>query len=138
MVLSVASFTHPSISSASTSSDEEIIVIETSPYLFAIGSIALTVIILLFILRWMDYREGRTTSRFSHIYIAPAILALSVLTFYPVLYGIWLSFTNADQSHLGEQSFIGIENFLTVISTSGFLRVTGFTKKNAFKQINYN
>ena len=117
----------PSISSSSTSSDEEIIVIETSPYLFAIGSIALSVIVLLFVLRWMDYREGRTTSRFAHVYIAPAILALSVLTFYPVLYGIWLSFTNADQSHLGEQSFTGIANFFTVISTSGFFRVTGFT-----------
>ena len=117
----------PSISSSSTSSDEEIIVIETSPYIFAIGSIALSVIILLFILRWMDYREGKTTSRFAHIYIAPAILALSVLTFYPVLYGIWLSFTNADQSYLGDQSIIGIENFITVISTSGFFRVTGFT-----------
>ena len=93
----------PSISSSSTSSDEEIIVIETSPYIFAIGSIALSIIILLFILRWMDYREGRTTSRFAHIYIAPVILALSVLTFYPVLYGIWLSFTNADQTHLGDQ-----------------------------------
>tara|TARA_Y100001968_G_C19426316_1_gene754575 strand:+ start:145 stop:1623 length:1479 start_codon:yes stop_codon:yes gene_type:complete len=116
-----------SISSSSTSSDEEIIVIETSPYIFAIGSIALSIFILLFVLRWMDYREGRTTSRFAHLYIAPAILALSVLTFYPVLYGIWLSFTNADQSHLGDQSIIGFDNFITVISTSGFLRVTGFT-----------
>jgi len=121
------SFLSSSISSSSTMSDEEIIVIETSPYVFAIGSIALSVLILLFVLRWMDYRDGRTTSRFAHLYIAPAILALSVLTFYPVLYGIWLSFTNADQSHLGDQSFIGIDNFITVISTSGFFRVTGFT-----------
>ena len=120
-------FLSHSISTSSTMSDEEIIVIETSPYVFAIGSIVLSILILLFVLRWMDYREGKTTSRFAHLYIAPAILALSVLTFYPVLYGIWLSFTNADQSHLGDQSFIGIDNFITVISTSGFVRVTGFT-----------
>ena len=116
-----------SIASTSIVNDVETVVIETSPYIFAIGSIALSMIALLFVLRWMDNRDGRNTSRSAHFYIAPAILALSVLTFYPVLYGIWLSFTNADQSHLGEQSFIGLDNFLTVISTSGFFRVTVFT-----------
>lgn len=116
-----------SILSSSIVTDVESIIIDTSPYIFAIGSIALSVIALLFVLRWMDNRDGRNKSRSAHFYIAPAILALSILTFYPVLYGIWLSFTNADQSHLGDQNFIGLENFFTVITTSGFIRVTGFT-----------
>ncbi len=76
----------PSIASTSIVNDVETVVIETSPYIFAIGSIALSMIALLFVLRWMDNRDGRNTSRSAHLYIAPAILALSVLTFYPVLY----------------------------------------------------
>jgi arabinogalactan oligomer/maltooligosaccharide transport system permease protein len=55
------------------------------------------------------------------------MLALAILTFYPVIYGFWLSFTDADQTHLGEQTFIGLANFWEVITASGFLRVTIFT-----------
>lgn len=117
----------PVISSSSTTEDTLAVPLKTSPYLFAIGSISLSLIALLFGLRWLDYRDGRTTSKGAHFYIAPALLSLAVLTFYPVIYGIWLALTDADQSRLGEHVYIGLENFLTVFSTSGFLRVTGFT-----------
>ncbi|RCH73995.1 MAG: sugar ABC transporter permease [Candidatus Poseidoniales archaeon] len=117
----------PVISSSSTTEDTLAVPLKTSPYLFAIGSISLSIIALLFGLRWLDYRDGRTTSKGAHFYIAPALLSLAVLTFYPVIYGIWLALTDADQSRLGEHVYIGLENFLTVFSTSGFLRVTGFT-----------
>ena len=56
--------------------------------------------------RYRDGQLGRTNSRLAHFYIAPAMLALAVLTFYPVMYGFWLSFTDADQTHLGEQAFM--------------------------------
>ncbi|MED5498440.1 MAG: sugar ABC transporter permease, partial [Candidatus Thermoplasmatota archaeon] len=59
--------------------------------------------------------------------VAPALLALTVLTFYPVIYGMWLSLTDADQTRLGDQVFIGLGNFAEVFATSGFLRVTAFT-----------
>lgn len=97
------------------------------PMLFAIGSIGLSLIALLSFLAWRDIRAGKTRSRLSHLYIAPAMLALALLTFYPVVYGIWLSFTDADQTHLGEQSFVGIANYFDVLLASGFLRVTAFT-----------
>ena len=117
----------PVISSSSTTEDTLAAPLKTSPYLFAIGSISLSLIVLLFGLRWLDYRDGRTTSKGAHFYIAPALLSLAVLTFYPVIYGIWLALTDADQSRLGEHVYVGLENFFTVFSTSGFLRVTGFT-----------
>ena len=59
-----------------------------------------------------------------HFYVAPALLALAILTFYPVLYGFWLAFTDANQTQLGDQSFIGLDNFFEVFSAEGFLRVT--------------
>lgn len=99
----------------------------TLPMLFAVGSIGLSLIALLSYLAWRDKSAGKTRSRLSHLYIAPAMLALALLTFYPVVYGIWLSFTDADQTHLGEQSLVGIANYLDVLMASGFLRVTAFT-----------
>ena len=100
---------------------------DTSPILFAIGSIVASLVALLCFLRWRDAREGKHRGKLAHAYIAPALIALAVLTFYPVLYGIWLSFTNADQSHLGDNTWIGVENFITVLTSTGFLRVTLFT-----------
>jgi arabinogalactan oligomer/maltooligosaccharide transport system permease protein len=100
---------------------------DTTPYLIAIGGIVLSLLATLFILRWRDGKDGRAMARHAHAYIAPALLALAILTFYPVSYGIWLSFTDAHQTHLGEQSLIGFSNFVTVLTASGFLRVTLFT-----------
>ena len=94
----------------------------TNPILFAIGSIVCSLIAILGYLRWKDASEGRHRSKLAHAYIAPALIALAVLTFYPVIYGIWLSFTDANQTHLGDQSWIGLENFGTVLTSSGFLR----------------
>ena len=99
----------------------------TSPILFAVGAIVVSLIALLSFLRWQDARAGKARSKLAHIYIAPALLALAVLTFYPVFYGIWLSFTDADQTHLGEQVWIGFANFIDVFTAAGFLRVTLFT-----------
>ena len=100
---------------------------DTSPVMFAIGAIVLSLIALLSYSRYRDGQLGRTNSRLAHFYIAPAMLALAVLTFYPVMYGFWLSFTDADQTRLGEQVFIGLSNFWDVITASGFIRVTIFT-----------
>ena len=97
----------------------------TSGVLFAIGSIIVSVIALLSYGAWKD-RE-KTSAKGSHFYIAPALLALAVLTFYPVLYGFWLSLTDASQTHLGDESFIGLSNFIEVFTSEGFLKVTLFT-----------
>jgi len=100
---------------------------DTSPVMFALGAITLSLIALLSYSRWRDERQGKVNSRLAQIYIAPAMLALAILTFYPVIYGFWLSFTDADQTHLGEQAFIGLANFWEVFASSGFIRVTLFT-----------
>ncbi len=100
---------------------------DSRPVTYALGMIVIAVVALLSFLRWMDARRGRTRSRLAHLYVAPAVLGLAALTFYPILYGIWLAFTNADQSHLGETEWVGLGNFVTVFQTPGFWRVTGFT-----------
>ncbi len=108
-------------------SDERTPPPDTRPVLYALGSIVLSAIVLLSYLRWSDARRGRHKSKLAHIYVAPALVALAALTFYPILYGIWLAFTNADQSRLGDEVFIGLANFTGVFTSPGLLRVTLFT-----------
>lgn len=100
---------------------------DTRPVLFALGSIVLSLAILLLYLRWRDLQAGRSNARLAHLYIAPAMIALAALTFYPVLYGIWLSFTDANQTHLGEHVWIGFKNFGTILDSAGTARVGLFT-----------
>ena len=100
---------------------------DTSPVLFALGAIVLSLIALLSFAKWRDTTLGRTKSKLAHFYVAPALLSLAILTFYPVIYGFWLAFTDANQTQLGDQSFIGFDNFWEVFASDGFLRVTLFT-----------
>lgn len=100
---------------------------DSRPVAYALGAIVLSAIVLLSLLRWQDARRGRQRSRLAHLYVAPAIIALAALTFYPILYGIVLAFTDADQSHLGDTTFVGLQNFVQVFQTPGVWRVTAFT-----------
>ena len=100
---------------------------DTRPILFALGAILLSLAALLAGLRWRDAATGRRSAKLAHWYIAPAALALAVLTFYPVGFGVFLAFTDAHQTHLGEQRLIGLGNFATILTSSGVGRVTFFT-----------
>ena len=81
---------------------------DTSPVLFALGAIFLSLVALLSYGRVMDVRAGRLHAKSAHLYIAPAMFALAMLTFYPVLYGFWLSFTDADATHLGSKPSLAL------------------------------
>ena len=82
--------------------------------MFALGSVVLSAIALLSYLRWTDAARGVAASRDWRITMSrQAVMALATLTFYPILYGMWLAFTDADQSHLGDETWIGLANFFT-------------------------
>ena len=112
------------VTATSTAVDELPPDADTRPVWFAIGSIALSLVVLLAVLGW---KERTAQGRSAMLYVAPALMALALLTFYPVGYGIVLSFTDANQSALGEQSFNGLDNYVEVFTSAGFLRVLGFT-----------
>ena len=97
----------------------------TSGVLFAIGSIILSLIALLSYGAWKD--KKKTSAKGAHFYIAPALMALAVLTFYPVFYGFYLSITDSNRTRLGDESIIGFSNFIEVFAAEGFLQVTLFT-----------
>jgi arabinogalactan oligomer/maltooligosaccharide transport system permease protein len=62
----------------------------------------------------------------AYLWLLPIIICMAVIVYYPLFYGLFLSFTNADQSnvalHLGSVTlpasykFIGIQNYISIIS----------------------
>lgn len=61
----------------------------------------------------------------AYLWLLPILLCMAIIVYYPLIYGIILSFTNADQSnvalHLGNVTlpatykFIGIQNYIHII-----------------------
>ena len=100
---------------------------DTLPITLTLASIVLSAIVLLLYLRRRDILSGRAQTSRAYLYVAPALIGLTALTFYPVAYGVWLAFTDADQSQLGEENWIGLGNFATVLLSPGIVRVTLFT-----------
>lgn len=49
---------------------------------------------------------------------APAALVMLVVTGWPILYAVWLSFQRFDLKFPDEREFVGLENYLTVLSNS--------------------
>ena len=62
-------------------------------------------------------RPGASEQRLAWCLCAPAVIAMLVVTAYPVLYSLWLSLFRYDLRFPDERKFIGLENYLTVLSS---------------------
>jgi multiple sugar transport system permease protein len=51
--------------------------------------------------------------------LLPAVLLLALLTLYPVLYGVWISFFNK-HSFFPQQSFVGLGNYAAILTDPEF------------------
>ena len=101
--------------------------LDSRPVTYALGSIILSVMVLFAYFHYRD-RGGDTAKGTSGALLRfAAILGLAALVVYPILYGVFLSFTDADQRHLGEQDWVGLSNYLTLVTAPGVARVFGFT-----------
>ncbi|MEB3222740.1 MAG: sugar ABC transporter permease [Candidatus Sericytochromatia bacterium] len=74
------------------------------------------------------------TARLAYLYIAPAVLLMAAITFYPMLYGVWMAFTNFGPEHIRHQNpdFVGLANFSKLLAggaelNASFPKVLGFT-----------
>jgi arabinogalactan oligomer/maltooligosaccharide transport system permease protein len=66
-------------------------------------------------------------------FIAPSAAVMAVITLYPLLYGVWMAFTNFNPTHIRNQAprFVGLQNFLDILNHApyldfSFLNVLGF------------
>lgn len=53
-----------------------------------------------------------------YLFLFPALLSIAVLTFLPILYTIYISFTNYNLYHMSDASVVGLQNFVELISGS--------------------
>jgi len=90
-----------------------------SAVLLAISLILLGALAILVILMFKEKKKNRS----SYLYVAPALIALVVLTFYPVAYGFYLSTTDTTASATDDPEYVGADNYKEVLSSEGFLKV---------------
>ena len=60
-----------------------------------------------------EFRQGRQ----AYLYILPAFVIMAVITFYPLAYQVWMSFTNFELRHLRLQNpdRIGLQNYVQIL-----------------------
>jgi len=65
--------------------------------------------------------SGRRTTRGAYLYLVPAFLVMGVITLYPLLYQVWMSFTDYGIQNLRAGSpapaFVGIQNYVDVLAS---------------------
>jgi putative chitobiose transport system permease protein len=68
--------------------------------------------------------KSRTTTVIAYAFLLPALALMAVFTFWPVLYGAFLAFTEYTASYLARNEppkWVGLENFRTIFSDELFL-----------------
>ena len=58
---------------------------------------------------------------------APAILILILVTAYPILYAIWLSFFQYDLRFPDQRIFVGLDNYLSILTAEVWWQALGNT-----------
>jgi len=65
-------------------------------------------------------RPAAADSRLAWLLCAPTVIAMLVVTAYPMLYAVWLSLFRFDLRFPGERAFVGMENFLSVLGSEAW------------------
>ncbi len=65
-----------------------------------------------------------------YVYLSPALISIFILAFLPIVYTVYLAFTNYNLNHLNDFHLIGIDNFVSIFNgpfKSIFFPVFGWT-----------
>jgi len=62
-----------------------------------------------------------------YLYIAPAMMVMGIMVFYPLGYGFWLSLTDMSLKTFKDPGFIGIRNYIKVFHDSRLIFTLGRT-----------
>lgn len=65
-----------------------------------------------------------------YAYLSPALISIFVLTFLPILYTVYIAFTNYNMNHINDYTLVGFENFKYILTgpfKNIFLPVFGWT-----------
>jgi len=82
--------------------------IDMTPIKLWLAGIAAAVMLSLVVLRQVTRRRR---DKAGPVMVLPALLMLALLTFYPVGYGIYISFTDQTASNYGDAEWVGLDNY---------------------------
>ena len=81
---------------------------------------------------WRRSENGRT----AYLFLLPALLVMAIITFYPLVFQVWMSFTDYGLANLRVNSpaphYVGLENYLRILDNNivipnfDFLRILVF------------
>ncbi|NLP35720.1 MAG: sugar ABC transporter permease [Clostridiales bacterium] len=54
----------------------------------------------------------------AYAFLTPALISILLFTFLPIIYTVYISFTNYNLYHLDQYDFVGFKNYISVISGS--------------------
>ena len=87
----------------------------------------------------------RPETRLAFLYILPAFLIMGIITFFPLLYQTWMSFTDYTLENLPPRgsapNFVGIDNYVRILTTNlnipnyDFVRIIVFNLWWAFSNV---
>lgn len=75
----------------------------------------------------MSRTRDRSEERLGWLLCAPAVLAMLLVTAYPVLYAIWLSLFRDDLRFPDQRAFVGFANYATVLNSELWWQSLGNT-----------
>ena len=66
---------------------------------------------------------SKSSQRAAYLYLVPAFLVMGFITIYPLLYQVYMSFTNTELRHLNVRlgltpDFIGVQNYVDIITSA--------------------
>ena len=67
-------------------------------------------------------RRQRSEHRLGWLLCAPAVTALVLVTAYPILYAVWLSFYKYDLRFPGQHVFVGLDNYVSILTSEVWWR----------------
>lgn len=74
----------------------------------------------------MNQRQ-RNERRLGWLLCAPAVLAMILVTAYPILYAIWLSLFRYDLRFPNQRAFIGLDNYVSILTSEVWWQALGNT-----------
>lgn len=74
----------------------------------------------------MNQRQ-RNERRLGWLLCAPAVIALIMVTAYPILYAIWLSLFRYDLRFPDQRTFIGLDNYVSILTSEVWWQALGNT-----------
>jgi multiple sugar transport system permease protein len=71
--------------------------------------------------------KQRAERKLAYLLCAPAVIAMLLVTAYPVVYALWLSLRRSDLRFPDASEFVGLTNYITVLTSSTWWEVLGAT-----------